>query len=306
MDPSLRPMSASEILDKTFSLYRNNLLLFIGIALLPAALSLALHFVGIAAHITVPVRGRSFQQTQFMFLGFELLVLFITFAIGGGIATGATVFAVYGVQLKRPATIGAAYRNVVANWLEVIWAATQVFLLTALWLVLGAVAFIVAVVMPFSGRNPAVVLVQVIVMVVLVLSFWVYLVARYALVIPSLVLDRTSVSGAFQRCRFLSRGALGRIFLVVLLTSVLAYALSWAFQAPLLMIWGPRGHPLLTRVWTDVGQFFSRLLAGPIGTVSVALIYIDQRIRKEAFDLQIMMEALQETSDHAHAVQSAE
>jgi len=33
-------------------------------------------------------------------------------------------------------------------------------------------------------------------------------------------------------------------------------------------------------------------LAGPISTIAVALMYYDQRIRKEAFDLQWMMDSI--------------
>jgi hypothetical protein len=36
------------------------------------------------------------------------------------------------------------------------------------------------------------------------------------------------------------------------------------------------------------------MLAGPIATVAVALVYDDQRIRKEAFDLEWMMGAMEQ------------
>ena len=49
MDTVLRPMSTSQVLDRTFSLYRQNFLLFAGIAALPPALLLLgqLGFVGV-------------------------------------------------------------------------------------------------------------------------------------------------------------------------------------------------------------------------------------------------------------------
>lgn len=288
-------MSTSEILDR-FSLYRNNFPLFSGIAVLPAALALVMHFIGITTHITVPLRGRTPLETRLMFWGFELLVMFVSSAIGGGIATGATVYAVYGVQVQRPVTIGSSYRKVLADWLAVIWAAVLVFLLVLVLLALGTVGIVLVVIGPFTEfRQPAFILTAVIVLFVLVFTWWIYLIARYALVIPSLVLDKTSVRGAFRRCRFLSKGTVRRIFLVLVLVTVLGYALAWVLQIPLIMFWGVRTDPLFARMWTDVGQFFSRLLSGPISTIAVALIYIDQRIRKEAFDLQFMMDAIAET-----------
>ena len=34
------------------------------------------------------------------------------------------------------------------------------------------------------------------------------------------------------------------------------------------------------------------VVAGPISTIAIALLYYDQRVRKEAFDLQILLESL--------------
>jgi len=33
-------------------------------------------------------------------------------------------------------------------------------------------------------------------------------------------------------------------------------------------------------------------LTGPLATIGIALIYYDERVRKEAFDLQLMMASL--------------
>ena len=44
----------------------------------------------------------------------------------------------------------------------------------------------------------------------------------------------------------------------------------------------------------QVAQFLASTLAGPIATVSIALLYYDERIRKEAFDLQYMMTAMEQ------------
>jgi hypothetical protein len=38
--------------------------------------------------------------------------------------------------------------------------------------------------------------------------------------------------------------------------------------------------------------FVASLLTGPLATIGVALVYYDERIRKEAFDLQLMMSSL--------------
>jgi Ni/Fe-hydrogenase subunit HybB-like protein len=41
-----------------------------------------------------------------------------------------------------------------------------------------------------------------------------------------------------------------------------------------------------------VSTFISECLVGPLATIAFALVYYDERVRKEAFDLQLMMTTL--------------
>jgi hypothetical protein len=45
-------------------------------------------------------------------------------------------------------------------------------------------------------------------------------------------------------------------------------------------------------VLMQVGSFLGSVLAAPISTISFTLFYYDLRVRKEAFDLQMMMQAI--------------
>ena len=47
-------------------------------------------------------------------------------------------------------------------------------------------------------------------------------------------------------------------------------------------------------IWIYIAGFLGETLAGPIITIALVLVYYDQRVRKEAFDLQLMMEAVGE------------
>jgi hypothetical protein len=54
-------------------------------------------------------------------------------------------------------------------------------------------------------------------------------------------------------------------------------------------------------LWIQIGQSVTAALAGivagPLFMITIALIYYDVRIRKEAFDLESMMNALKAPSD---------
>ena len=54
-------------------------------------------------------------------------------------------------------------------------------------------------------------------------------------------------------------------------------------------------QPSIVTVWMvlmQVGNFLGTLLVAPVSTIGFALYYYDLRVRKEAFDLQMMMQAI--------------
>ena len=76
----------------------------------------------------------------------------------------------------------------------------------------------------------------------------------------------------------------------------MAWALMALFQMPFLVLITLNGKnsPLFV-LWTvlmQVGNFIASVLVAPVSTIGFALFYYDQRVRKEAFDLQMMMQAL--------------
>jgi hypothetical protein len=94
----LRPLSLGEILDRTFSLYRNNFVLFIGIAAIPQLAVLAYHLAQVWLSAT-PVVSRDPARTA-LSPGAGAFVL-LGGLIGGAVyittylfAQGGTVYAV--------------------------------------------------------------------------------------------------------------------------------------------------------------------------------------------------------------------
>ena len=55
-------------------------------------------------------------------------------------------------------------------------------------------------------------------------------------------------------------------------------------------------QPGQTPVWAEVvvqfGSFVTQALMAPIMTIALTLVYYDERVRKEAFDLKHMMQQL--------------
>jgi hypothetical protein len=100
------------------------------------------------------------------------------------------------------------------------------------------------------------------------------------------------------RSKFLTTGSMGRILGIYLLTVLMTTILTTVLEMPILMSHniftpqGQKGMTLAAHVWLQIAQFAGGALAGPIATIAMAVVYYDQRVRKEAFDLQIMMQAI--------------
>jgi len=90
----------------------------------------------------------------------------------------------------------------------------------------------------------------------------------------------------------LTKGARGRIWLVLLLTVILNLGLTLALLAAVGAIGVATRSALLAATTLIAGQFLLGTLVAPILTIALVLIYYDQRVRKEAFDLQLMMDSL--------------
>ena len=112
-----------------------------------------------------------------------------------------------------------------------------------------------------------------------------YVMTRYFAVIPAILLEDKGPVNAFHRSRDLSQGFRWRIFATAALAWVICLIVLYTLQtvAGLLPI-TPVGIALVNAV---VG-----LLVTPLVWIVITVLYYDQRIRKDAFDLEMMAQQL--------------
>ena len=96
-----------------------------------------------------------------------------------------------------------------------------------------------------------------------------------------------TVSTAIGRSRELMRGNVGKGFLVMLVVGLLCGVINAALGAVIGLI--PWPHVAFRGFFDATSCLRSTL---PIQTAPLILLYYDLRIRKEAFDLQMLSEAL--------------
>ena len=294
----LQPMSLAELLDRMFSLYRRNFLLFFGIMLLPSLLAMVSGIL--MAVIQAPMIGPRPASTAvgvgvmagaFGGIFVAMLAYWIVYAV----ALGASTFAVGDVYLGRAATIGASYRRIRGRVGRLLWLMLLVAVRVFGVVVLFSVGF--ALLMPtLVGRGPAagvagLLMVLVLFPAIAVLMVWLML--RYSVCIPSLVLEDVRAGQAIRRSVQLMKGNYLRCFLLLLLTLIITYVSLMIFQGPFYMAMFVMASHGQVALWLlSLASVFGALgqaLSAPLIMIGLVLLYYDIRVRKEAFDLQLMM-----------------
>jgi len=299
MSTPLRPMSTGEILDRTFNLYRNNFVLFAGIAIVPPALMLVVQLIQ-AGMVATPGHPRATTAGFAAAGGIGMMLGVFAYLVGLAVAHAATVFAVSAVHLERTTTIGESYGRVKGRYGRVVWVIVQAALRSFLPAIL--VIIVAAILMPLAAKGGgkagaalAGVVIGLAIIVAAIMGLVLYL--RYALAVPACVLEDIKASAAIKRSVFLSAGSRGQIFVIYFLMGIISFIVTWLFMIPAAMLAAAtaKGSPALAALFTGLAGFLAGTLAGPIATIALSLVYFDQRVRKEAFDLQLMMAAVDGT-----------
>lgn len=299
MAEALRPLSTGELLDRTFALYKRNLFLFTGIILPAPALYLLFQLVQVYLLQRSPSRTsaglRAAANTRLLW-GF--LAIGVVWIVGLAITHPATIRAVSAVHLGRPVSIRESYAALKGRVLRVI----GIVFWWVLILLLGGIAsfialFIVGVVIAtgaillgIGSQMIGTVLGfgAVLGAIVGVLAIW----GRYAIAIQACVVEDLGVFASLKRSQALLKGGIGRVIAVYALFVVLDIIIGFTIKYFVGLATGPLHSFQLTGVLTALGGFVAGILTGPLATVAMSLVYYDERVRKEAFDLQLMMAAL--------------
>jgi len=271
----LRPLSLGELLDRTFFLYRQNFFLFTGISAIPYSVFFIIN-LGFTLIAKVPFGvprfpgpgqlpspGSAFAITSGGVIGF-IVIIFAGF-IAYLFSVGASVFAVSEIYTGHPTSIHASLRRVRGHAFTIF----GVLFLSGLVMMGGFILFVI----------PAF-----------------YFACRICVATAAALLEDIGPSEAIRRSFALTKNFAGRAFMIYMLYFAIAWGVIMVFQSPFIALIAVYARqPQLVTIWTvfmQVGSFLANVLVSPVGTISFALFYYDLRVRKEAFDLQMMMQAI--------------
>jgi hypothetical protein len=310
MDTNLRPLTLGEILDRTAQLYRSNFLLFAGIFSFYAGVALVFNLAQLGlGHLITSRHLVHLNWVTYATSGVEILLLLLL--VGASIA--ATSRAVAAVHLGEPITIRGAYASTLPRlgrylWLSAItsflawWPIFVVYvgIFATFFRYRGALAAAnhtaVAAATPAQEQTTMVMGILFLVLGVLGLPAFVYsiwMTLRYSLAVPACVVENLKARPAIRRAIDLSKGARWRIFVLLLLIGAIKFGIGALTQSFMFVaIFKNHGKiPIGINVLSQFISFFTTTVLGPIGAAGLTLFYFDQRVRREGFDIEWMMQA---------------
>lgn len=262
----IRPMSLGEVLDRTFSLYKNNFMLLSGIVAVPMLVQFV-YAMGLEwfQRLAVAGSGRGAPSVGVIITGaIGVIVAALIMGVLVSAAQAGTIVAVSEIYLGRTITVKEAYRPV----------RKRIFRFLGLILVTGLMCGAGLIFLFIPG---------------------IYLYCKTALVTPVMMLEDESVGGSISRSFDLTKDYVMQIFLILLLVFVIKWVVGMILVVPVTIAVAAmhlKTVPIWMAVLQHLGEFLSEVVITPIGTISISLMYYNLRVRKEAFDLQHLMGSL--------------
>jgi hypothetical protein len=309
MDNQLRPLNLGEILDRTAELYRRNFWLFVGTAALPLLCVFALATPVGAFLIAPAIAGNSAGQPSSAQIAIVAVLVLIAVPVYLAVYVysyaGITQAAVSVYHGQKP-TIRATLKSVHPRFWTYLWYVVLQGILVALVPATIAMSVIMPLIyfmsrpdVDFGSRFALGFLIFLFAAAILGVMIWLTL--SYAMGMAACVVERKTAWTSLLRSWHLSPGARGRIFVTQLLVAALAFGIGMALAIPVLILVAVLpsmgisvAHSSAAFVVMEIVRvaldFISQVLLAPVFMIATVLFYFDQRIRREAYDIEWMMQ----------------
>lgn len=305
MTAPLKPMTLGEILDRTLQIYRSRFLVFAGISALPALAMLALQLANVLLWRLVPDRfGRTAafgftSQSLLYLLAVYVVSLLVHLVFWPAMALAASR-ACFG---ERP-SIRSAIAMPFARWAGCLWLAIAHWgvvlvlpeaagfaLLVGFYFLADKLGFTF-----FDQFGPQLFAVT----LALGWAAFLWLSAELCFAFPIWSLEGLSVFTALRRSWALVHGARTRLVFARVAPAVTAWLFNLVVSRLLILVIFvllrslPGSFRYSALAFTEVNLLVTALIStvfGPLFPIALTLLYYDQRVRKEAYDIELMMTA---------------
>ncbi|MFC8142355.1 glycerophosphoryl diester phosphodiesterase membrane domain-containing protein [Streptomyces paradoxus] len=301
----LRPLGVGEILDGAVSTMRTYWRTVLGISLTVAVLTevIVVLFQGLVLDdsSTEALNDPSATLSELSrAMGDAMLnssVVFVISLVGTVIATALLTTVTSRAVLGKPVTIGEAWRDARPQILKLFGLICVLLLITVGVVTVGALPGLLVTVAGSNG--PGVALTVLGIIGAGIVALW--LAIRFSLASPALMLEKQGIKKAMSRSAKLVQGTWWRIFGIQLLATIIANVVASIIVIPFTLLAAALSGDGLTGWlntgvgslgWTfliisGIGAVIGSMITFPITAGVTVLLYIDQRIRREALDLEL-------------------
>jgi hypothetical protein len=309
--PDLLPMTTGDLIDEAFDLYKRNFALFAGITAVvqvPAQIGLnALMMTSEMGRVlssgaaTGTVSGDAMKAVGYVATLTALASAYLLVVV---VQTAALSAAISDRVLCRPATLWSSYRTALRLSLPLLGTAIIVAVLVGC-LAIGAMvslvipsAALVAGASEGQGADTTAAVVVAVAMLVAMFMSTLPVTAFGAFTIQIVVVERLYALRAISRNWQLVRGGLLLIWLSLVLLAVVIGVVTLAIAAAstfgVVALVGPvlRISGFWEEVIANALSGTVSLLAQPLLTIYLTLLYYDRRVRQEAFDITVLDQQL--------------
>ena len=269
----LRPLSIGDLLDEGVRLYRHNWIQLVTIAAIVTVPMATLQFGStfLSASAMWPTGTARYSGDALLLLGqLGQMIVGLIDGVLSGLMLGAMIYVAGQSYLGRRVLTGQAYRYSIRRYLVTLGASILTGLLLFV-LLLGSIIPCVG----WLGGPPVIAFVMVNLSV---------------LIVPVVMLEGKGVGASMRRSWALAKSQFWRILLVVVVLYLFGLALVGGptYAATLLVLLLTQNPALLAFVSVATGALVN-LAATPIQGVCLTLLYYDARVRREAFDLAVLV-----------------
>ncbi|MEI7054557.1 hypothetical protein WBG06_01960 [Nocardioides sp. CCNWLW239] len=305
----LRPLGLGDMLDGAFRLVRFNPGATVGASVLVAAVAMAIP-LGVTTALTftgnslegfgVGLEDPGYEPGTSEIIGMlvavgSLLLGTILQSIGTILVAGMISHVALAAAIGRKLTLGQAWAATHGNRWRLIGLA---LLTTVFFTVVLAIAVTPVVVLAIVVDSPVPAILAGVLMLLLLVVVSIFLAVRlYLLAVPALMLENAGVFGAIGRAWQLSARQFWRLFGIALLAAIIVGFASQIVAFPVSMIASVVGvvqpdlYVFAMIVGSAVSTVVSAAIVTPFSGAVTNLQYLDQRIRKESYEVELMEQA---------------
>lgn len=305
----LAPLGAGDLVDRAVRLYRQNFFTLLRIASLPVVVSA----IG-SVLVTFGWRGFYTTSAKSLFAVYLLLLLagiglqivgtLLTLMAMGGAARNLVRHLLWGEAV----TVRETFRSVRARFWSLLAATFIVAVLVSVififcfygGILLASLAFVGAALMAIASPILGIIVGGILSLAAILAALWLFflLAGKFAYVPQVLLVEGQGVFASIGRSASLAGGNWRRLAALVMFSLFATYSALMIFLMPLfyyaysndieLFSFDADATPVWYSVTLQVVWQLSIILLAPIWMLGLSLMYVDERVRQEAYDVELM------------------